>query len=291
MEVIGGAINLRGQSSEQVARVLIQAADSMKFFGLRGLIIDDLGGVMEPSVLGGLHYLVHSANRSDVLLVLNSSDYPSSDFLFACNLQVDIARTLSEFTEEDIQEILASYGVSNTHWTKYIHLVSGGGHPQLVTAFIQHMVASGWNPDELQTLDALLQGSPAISEVRKRTRERLLTDMPEARRRLIERLSLKTGGFSRELAIDLGKLEPQIPDAGIILDTLTGSWVDQLEGDRFNLSPLLSGFADNTLGTNEIEEIHSAIADSLTKKRSLDVIDMNSALLAAWSSKNESPIC
>ena len=285
-----GSINLRGQSSEQVARELIQAADSMKDFGLRGLIVDDLSWVVDPSVLDSLHYLVHSANRSDVLLVLNSSDSPTSDFRFACNLQEGIARTLSEFTEEDIQEILASYGVSNTHWTKYIHLVSGGGHPQLATAFIQHMVASGWNSEELQTLDALIQAPPAISEVRKRTRTRLLTDMPEARRRLIERLSLKTGGFSRELAIDLAKLDPPISDAGIILDTLTGSWVDQLEGDRFNLSPLLYGFAEKTLGTNEKKEIQSAIADSLMKKRSLDVIDIASALLAAWSSKNEAAI-
>lgn len=284
------SINLRGQSSEQVARVLIQAADSIKEFGLRGLIVDDLGSVKEPSVLDSLHYLVHSANRSDVLLVLNSSDSPTSDFLFTCDLQAGIARTLSEFTEEDIQEILAKYGVSNAQWAKYIHLVSGGGHPQLAMAFIQNMVASGWNPEELQTLDALLRESPAISEVRKRTRERLLTDMPESTRRLIGRLSLKTSGFSRELAIDLGKLEPQISDAGIVLDTLTGSWVDQLEGDRFNLSPLLSGFAENTLGTNEKEKVHSAIADSLLKKRSLDVIDMNSALLAAWISKNEAAI-
>ena len=283
-------IKLRGQSSQQVARALIQAADSMKDFNLRGLIVDNLGWVMEPSVLDNLHYLVHSANRSDVLLVLNSSDSPTSDFLFACNLQVGIARTLSEFTEEDIQEILAKCGVSNAHWAKYIHLVSGGGHPQLAMAFIQSMVASGWNPKELQTLDALLLEAPAISEVRKHTRERLLTDMPESTRRLIERLSLKTGGFSRELAIDLGKLDPPISDAGIVLDTLTGSWADQLEGDRFNLSPLLSGFAEKTLGANEKEEIHRAIADSLTKKRSLDVIDMNSALLAALSSKNEAAI-
>ncbi|MDE0158326.1 MAG: hypothetical protein OXI88_07480 [Gammaproteobacteria bacterium] len=284
------SINLQGQSSEQVARVLIQAADSIKELGLRGLIVDDLDWMTEPSVLDGLHCLVHSANRSDVLLVLNSSQSPTSDFLFTCDLQTGIARTLSEFTEEDIQEIVAKYGVSNAQWAKYIHLVSGGGHPQLAMASIQNMAASGWNPDELQTLDALLRESPAISEVRKRTRERLLKDMPESTRRLIERLSLKTGGFNRELAIDLGKLEPQISDAGIVLDTLIGPWVDQLEGDRFNLSPLLSGFAEKTLGTNEKEKIHNAIADSLLKKRSLDVVDMNSALLAAWISKNESAI-
>ncbi len=289
----GGAwasINLRGQSSEKVARVLSQAADSMKDFGLRGLIVDDLFRVTEPSVQDSLHYLVHSANRTDVLLVLNSSDSPTSNFLFACNLQVGIDRTLPEFTEEDIQEILAKCGVTNVHWAKYIHLVSGGGHPQLAMAFIQSMITSGWDPKEFQTLDALLLESPAIGEVKKRTRERLLTDMPTASRRLIERLSLKTGGFSRELAIDLGKLEPQISDAGIVLDTLIGSWVDQLEGDRFNLSPLLSGFAERTLGTDEKEKINSAIADSLMKNRCLNAIDMDSVLMAAWSSKNETAI-
>ena len=198
-----------------------------------------------------------------------------------------ISSILTEFTEEDIQEILQKCGVTNGHWAKYIYLVSGGGHLQLAMAFIQSMTASGWNPKEFQTLDALLEGSPATAEVRKRTRHRLLTDMPQTSRRLIERLSLKSGGFSRELAIDLGKLAPKIPDAGIVLETLIGSWVDQLEGDRFNLSPLLSGYVEKTLGVGEKEEIQSAIADSLTKKRSLDVIDMNFALLAAWSSKNE----
>ena len=236
---------------------------------------------MEPLVLDSLRCLVHSANRSDVLLVLNSSDCPTNEFLFACDLPAGIASTLTEFTEEDIWEILQKCGVTNGRWAKYIYSVSGGGHPQLAMAFIQSMTASGWNPKEFRTLDALLGGSPAIAEVRKGTRHRLLTDMPQTSRRLIERLSLKSGGFNRELAIDLGRLEPGISDAGIVLETLIGSWVDQLEGDRFNLSPLLSGFAEKTLAVNEKEEIQSAIADSLTKKRSLDVIDMNSALLAA----------
>ncbi len=237
-------------------------------------------------MLDSLHCLVHSANRSDVLLVVNSSDSPSSEFLFTCNLQAGIARTLSEFTEEDIQEILQKLGVTNAHWAKYVYLVSGGGHPQLAMAFIQSMNASGWNTKELQSLGALIRGSPAIGEVRKRTRERLLRDMLPTSRRLIERLSLKAGGFSRELAIDLGKIEPKISDAGIVLEALVGSWVDQQEGDRFNLSPLLSDFAENTLESAEKEKINSAIADSLTKKLNLDIIDMNSALLAAWSSKN-----
>ena len=281
------SISLRGLSSDQIARILLQAGDSIRDYSVKGLILDDLSCAMAPLVLDSLRCLVNSANRSDVLLVLNSSECPVSELLFACNLPTNISHTLTEFTKEDIQEILQTCGVTSEHWAKYIYLVSGGGHPQLAMAFIQSMIASGWEPKELKTLDALLGGSPAIDEVRRRTRERLLSDLPQTSRRLIERLSLKSGGFSRELAIDLGKLEPQVADSGIVLETLIGSWVDQLEGDRFNLSPLLSGFAEKTLGAREKEEMQSAIADSLTKQRSFDVIDMNSALLAALSSKNE----
>ena len=280
-------INLRGLVSDQVARILFEAADSIKDVGVKGLIVDDLDYAAEPFVFSSLCCLVHAANRSDTLLILNSPELPISDLLFACNLPENIAGTLTDFTEEDVGEILQKCGVTNENWIKYIHLASGGGHPQLAMAFIQSMASSGWNPKEFQTLDALFGSSPAIDEVRRRTRERLLNDMPLTRRRLIERLSLKSVGFSRELAIDLGKLEPKIPDAAIVLETLIGSWIDQMAGDRFSLSPLLYSFAEKTLGVEEKEKIQSAIADSLTKKHSFDVIDMNSALLAAWSSKNE----
>ncbi|GAA6194018.1 hypothetical protein [Phaeobacter sp. NW0010-22] len=239
------------------------------------------------SVLDSLCYLFFSAKRSDVLLVLNSSDLPNNEFLFACELHGGVAHTLSEFSEEDIREILEKCGVSDTNWAKYTHLVSGGGHPQLAMAFIQSMTASGWDTSEFQTLNALLQGSPAVEDVRKRTRERLLNDLPPPSRQLLERLSLKTGDFSRELALDLGKTKPAIADAGIILETLTGSWVDQQEGNRFGLSPLLTGFAAKTLGADDKKQIESAIAESLTKSHELDVVDMNSAVLAAWTSENE----
>ncbi len=281
------SINLRGKSREQVVQILFQVADSLRDFELRGLIVDDVAWVSDPDVLDGLCYLIFASMRSDALLVVNSSDLPNNELLFHSGLPVGIAHTLGEFSEEDIQEILTKHEVTELSWAKYTHLVSGGGHPQLAMAFIQSMAASDWNPSEFHTLDALLQGSPAIEDVRKRTRERLLNDLPSTSRQLLERLSLKTGGFSRQLAVDLGKVEPAISDAGIILETLIGSWVDQQEGNRFSLSPLLSGFAAKTLSADDKKRLESAIAESLTKSRSLDVIDMNSALLAAWVSENE----
>ena len=284
------SLNLRSQSCEQICFALDSAANVMPTFGLRGMIIDDLDCTMEPSVLECIHYLLHSANRADVLLVLTSSTLPANEFLFATNLSTDIAVTLTEFTDADIKEILSMVGVHSANWAKYVHLVSGGGHPQLAIAFIQSMTASGWNPNELQTLDSFLSGSQAVEDVRKRTRERLLKDLPDASRRLIERLSLMMGQFTRDLVIDLGKAVPQIHDAGTILDTLTGSWVDQDDGNRYSLSPLLSGYATKTLTRDEKRIYQSVISTSLTKQSTLDVLDMNSALLAAIGGHNKEAI-
>lgn len=289
-EGVWASINLKGQAGEQAARTLFEVANDMPSLGLRGLIVDDIDYSLGASVLDNLNYLFHSASRSDVLLVVTSSHPPTSEFLFAADLHADIATTLAEFSEEDIEEILGKIGVESANWARYTHLVSGGGHPQLAIAFIQSMAASGWNPKEFQTLNSFLEGAPEVDEVRKRTRERLLKDLPSEARRLIGRLSLKVGGFGRELAIDLGTVTPAIQDPGIVLDSLTGSWIDQHEGDRFSLSPLLSDYAAKTLTTDEKETIQSAIAESLTKGRSLDAIDMNSALLAAWSSSNKAVI-
>lgn len=79
------SVNLRGQSREQIAQVLFQLAGSMRDFGLQGLIVDDLGLATDPSVLDSLCYLLFSSQRSDVLLILNSSDLPNNEFLFACD--------------------------------------------------------------------------------------------------------------------------------------------------------------------------------------------------------------
>ena len=285
-----GSINLRSQTCEQVANILAETASRLSGLSLRGLVIDDLDCPMQPLVIDNLHYLLHSANRLDLLLIVISRKPPTSDFLFVSNLQPSIAVTFTEFTEGDIKEILKKLGVSNADWIRYIYLVSGCGHPQLVFAFILSMNASGWNLDELETSNALLLGSPAVEDVRKRSRERLLNELPNSYRQLIGRLSLKLGDFSRELAIDLGNTTPPISDAGVILDSLVGSWIDQHNEERFSLSQLLSNFANKTLTSEEIKNIERSIAESLTKGTSLNSADMNSAMFAAWRSGNESVI-
>jgi len=279
-------LNLRGLNADQVNAVLSSAIDVLTEQQIDGLIVDDLECSFEPHVIDILLFLLATCDRADILLLFISPRQPTSDFLFSANLPDSIGQKLAEFSEHDIQEILVSLGIHNANWAKYIHIVSGGGHPQLAIAAIQSMQNSGWDMNELRTLNSLLGGNTAVEQVRTRTRERLLNELPEGCRRLLERLSLKSGGFRRSFVLDMAQVAPAVPDGGIEFDRLIGSWVDQHERDRFALSPLLSNFAVNTLTDVQKREINFEIANSLIKGQSIDPIEANSALLAALSGKN-----
>ncbi len=280
------SINLRGLNAEQVNAVISGAIDKLTEQEIDGLLIDDLECPFEPHIMDLLLYLFSMCDRTDSLLLFTSPRPPSPDFLFAANLPASIEQKIEEFSEQDIQEILVGLGIHDANWAKYIHIVSGGGHPQLAVAAIQSMQSISWDTNELRTLDSLLVGNPALEQVRARTRERLLNEMPEGSRRLLERLSLKSGSFHRGFVLDMAKVNPVVPDGGIVFDQVIGSWVDQQERDRFALSPLLSNYAVNTLTDEQKQKINFEIANSLMKGRSLNPIEANSALLAALSGKN-----
>ena len=283
---IWASINIRGLNAEQVTAVLSDAIDSLTEQEIDGLIVDDLECQFEPYILDILLYLHAICNRADLLLLIISPKLPSTDFLFTANLPVTIKQKFEEFSELEIREILDGLGVQNKHWAKYIHVVSGGGHPQLAIAAIHSMQNSGWDISEFKTLNSLLYRDTEIEQVRARTRERLFNEMSEGGRRLIERLSLKSGSFRRSFVLDMAQIAPVVADGGIVFDRMVGSWVDQQEKDRFALSPLLANFALSTM-TDEIKrEVYFEIANSLIKIRSLDPIEANSALLAALSGKN-----
>ena len=286
---IGGdwvSINLRGVNSEQVDALLTDTIEAIEEQKLDGLLVDDFECGFAPHIIDKLFYLHAICMRKDVLLIFTASRNIPPESLYTANLPTSIQHRLEEFSEQDIQQILKMLGIEFEGWAKYIYFVSGGGHPQLAAAAIQSMQSNGWNINELRTLDSLLTGNSVVDQVRADTRLRLLYELPEGARRLLERLSLRLGNFRRDFVLDIAQVTPTVPDAGILFDQLIGSWVDQQEQDRFALSPLLSNLAVTTLSEDQKRKVNFEIANSILKGSSLDPIDANTALLAAWAGKN-----
>lgn len=123
------SINLRGLNAEQVDAVLSGAIDTLTEQEIDGLLVDDLECPFEPHIVDILLYLQAICDRADLLLLFISPRLPSPDFLFSAKLPASIEQKFEEFSEQDLREILAVLGVHNANWAKYIHVVSGGGHP------------------------------------------------------------------------------------------------------------------------------------------------------------------
>jgi hypothetical protein len=287
---IGGSwsiVNLRGFSNAQASSLLSQLAGHLTEVGdVRGILVDDLESALEASGVDELLWLLSVCQRQDILVVVTAPRPMQANVAFGAGLTPPPDTKVEEFSEEDIAQILDTLGVSDQNWARYIRLISGGGHPQLVVAAIQAMQRSDWNKEEFTTLNSLLVGNPEVEQVRAQTRARLLRELPESSRRLLERLSVALLSFKRSLVLDLSRMQPSIPDGGIWFDQLIGSWIDQLDEERFSLSPLLSRFAANTLTDEESRRVHFAIADSLVRHQPINPYEGNSALMSAWIGGN-----
>lgn len=286
---IGGSwivANLRGLNSLEVCQILDSSVSNLNNQEVTGVLIDDFECVFTPTVIEKLLSLHHFCKSNNIFILFTSSKATDEDYLYSADLPQEVEQKVDDFSEADIKEILSSFGVTEDYWARYIHMSSGGGHPQLVIAMIQSMRKSEWSIEEFRTLDSLLQKNETVEKVKKKTRERLLHELPASARELIERVSLITGRFNRHLILDLALLPPKIADAGIIFDQLLGSWIDQHEIDRFSLSPLLSNFANATLTKQQQKPIQCEIADSILRTKVIDPITMNAAFLAAFAGEN-----
>ncbi|WP_181258993.1 hypothetical protein [Vibrio splendidus] len=283
-------INLRGLS---VSEVCLAMGDIVSALGDRcatGILIDDLECPFDQILVEKLAALWGYCLKTNIHLLFTSSKQVDLNYLFEVDLTKDIEQKVGDFSESDIAEILFALGVTEKYWAKYIHLSSGGGHPQLAFAVIQSMKTNNWNVQEFRSLNSLFNKNEAVENIRKKTRERLLGELPNETRHLAERISLIGGRFTRNLVLDLAQLPPSIDAAGIVFEQLIGSWVDQHGADRFSLSPLLNNLAKAMLTESQQKEVHYGIANSLTAEKTLDPTMMNSAFISAWVGENTSAL-
>ncbi|GLQ33429.1 hypothetical protein [Litoribrevibacter albus] len=278
--------NLRGLNSQEVCQILASSLINLNHQEITGVLIDDLECIFTSIVTEKLLSLHHFCKKNNIFILFTSSRVTDEDYLYSAELPLEVEQKVDDFSETDIKEILSALGVTADYWARYIYMSSGGGHPQLVIAMIQSMKKSKWSIEEFRTLNSLLQKNETVERVKKKTRERLLHELPASAREIVERVSLITGRFDRNLVLDLALLPPKIANAGITFDSLVGSWIDQHEMDCFSLSPLLSNFAVATLTKQQRKPIQCEIADSILRKKVIDPITMNTAFIAAFSGEN-----
>jgi hypothetical protein len=281
----------RGGDPKQIADHLKRAAFEIKAHGLPlRVVLDDLDLESLAQFERELLSLVFSISNQGGAVVLTGPTVCPTDFLAKSWLPPNCNREVPYFDKGDVRDVLISHGLSDprklAQSSRLIWILTAG-HPQLIHAYVRNLQYRGWPPisetDFLKTED--------LEQIRTTARRRLIDEIPsEGARYIAYRLSLFTGRFPRQLALDLAQLPPLIPLPGEAFDSLVGPWIEPLGNDYYQVSPLLRDAGTQALSAPDHIAVHEAIALSFVQHRMLTLYEFGVALMHALKAKSDAAL-
>lgn len=276
-------VNLTGRQTDQVDNVFLALASRIESGDCPSLVvIDDLD--ISPAA--------HRAYRDSLALVLHRGSTAGRSILLTArgassdsaivqdfdNIELlDVPELSSDETEVLCiehgcpKEVATSWGFLVSTWTR--------GHPKLVQVRLAELAARGWPRPSATDLTTL---SPAVTSARQMARQ-LLSDTTSAPiAEFVYLVSECSVPMHRSVAIRLAEAVQGLTNGGDILDSLTGKWLERLEGQWYRTTALLSGVAAEVWSSEKRKKAHIRLHDALLTKHSLDPSEAAALLFHAY---------
>lgn len=232
------------------------------------ILLDDLECLDDPGVLRGVRRLVVAMRRRDGAVIVTCASPPARRTMEAICGSPSVAIDVPYLTIEEVADLISQVG-GNPGMARMIYLAGSAGHPQLVQAAILHMRSANWERAAIRNLfDGMAND---IAEEKRVARDRLVSAMPQNARAMLYRVSLIFGRFTRELALKLGDVDPNISEPGTEIDRLVGPWIERPYRDELRVSPLVANAGNAALSPAECVRVHQAVADHYLRSGSLSV--------------------
>lgn len=282
-----GWASFRGKHPEQIKDVFARAAFELNASQPPpSLVLDDVDfnqvTIFEREFIS-LVFSVINANR---IVIVTGPTRPPLQLLpklwksEACEVAVPY------FDEAEVSEMVRAHGLTDdkreSAWARTIWLTTSG-HPQLVHARVRNLSAKGWPSIEFSDLTK----PEDVERIRSEARTRLVQEFPSENTRVLAyRLSLINGVFSRETAIAVAETPPPTKLPGEAFDALIGPWIEREGENRYRISPLLTGAANNVLPEGEVKAVHGKIALSIIGRKNINQFELGTALFHAFMAKH-----
>jgi tetratricopeptide (TPR) repeat protein len=278
----------RARDGTQVAYELHQAAlELSRFTSPLQIVLDDLDLSTVSRFERELISLAFSVINNGGVLIITGPTSCQSSVLEKLWLSQECNKEIPYLDEREIEQIMVNHGALETEeikqWSRFI-LVTTTGHPQLVHARVRNLQSQNWPPFK----DARFLETADLQQEKTFAYRRLIEEIPsEGARSVAYRLSLLSGKFSRQLALKLANLPPNVPFPGEGFDILVGPWIEKLSEDSYRVSPLLQNSGETALSFTEKHAVHEGIALGISEQRSLSQYEFSTALSHAFLAKSE----
>ena len=277
----------RGIQCEKTKHVLGRAAFELNTASIPPfLVLDDVDLSQVSLFEREFISLVFAVTNTNGMVIVTGTNHPPLQLLPKLWKSETCEVTVPYFDETEVAEMVRAHGFFDSkivsEWARTIWLTTSG-HPQLIHARVRNLSAKGWPSNEVSNLTNLED----VKRIRSDARDRLVNEIPtENTRVLAYRLSLLKGAFSRETAIAVAETPPPTKLPGEVFDALIGPWIEREEENRFRISPLLNGAANNVLSKAEIKAVHGAIALSTIGRKIIDQFEFGTAFYHAYKANN-----
>jgi len=176
---------------------------------------------------------------------------------------------------DDAMEMLLAAGAAthacNAGFASFLCSVARG-HPSLLSATIRWCSERNWRFQE-GDLTALFAGQ-ASADTRETAIRQMLRLVPnDSARELLLRLSLLGRSFGRRELEAVAGVSPSLSRPGELLLELVGPWVNRLDNNQWEISPLLSNAGATTLPIGSQRGVHLALARTTLAAASLTFLE------------------
>jgi hypothetical protein len=183
------------------------------------------------------------------------------------------------YDDSDIKETLEIYGAPPTvNQDRFRGVVMGltQGQPELTILLVQFLAQRRWVLSDDVWL-GLVEQTFAV-DLKGETQRRLLSTEEPHTLELLYRLTSLMRPFSEKEALEIGRIEPEIPHVMQRLASLYGRWLQRAGDKGWRTSPLLSGLGDENLIRSVKTQVHKSVAQWILARKKLNQLNTSEAI-------------
>ena len=182
------------------------------------------------------------------------------------------------------------HGGNPATWTKFVRFAGGWGHPQLVHVVVAGLAERSWPESELVTWFTDGFNNQDVAIERSAARRRLLQELDDREVTLLARLARVTGEFDSAMMEAVASISPPVQSAKLVVDRLSGHWIERVGDRRFRVSPLIADLPGHLLTTKEQAETDTAIGRSIVFRNPLEGDLLDTGFMHALLGKDDATL-